>query len=131
VAAFNRLKNLVVCAQQKIAKASDLDLASWWATLGASQVAEIRFETTQTLLKERNLDIVTRNFLRYKPAVAYLVELESRIGLQKDQNYAAFGKFSREVYVNAWKRLLHQSGDVGMDPATFDALVDFVCAGEI
>jgi hypothetical protein len=130
VADFNRLKNLVVCAQQKIAKASDLELASWLTTLGTSQVTEIRYETAQALLKERNLDIVTRNFLRYKPAVIYIVELESRIGLQRDQNYTAFGKFPREVYVSAWKRLLPQTDEVGMDHTTFDALVDFVCAGE-
>lgn len=130
VADFNRLKNLVVCAQQKMAKASDLELASWLSMLGTSQVTELRYETAQALLKERNLDIVTKNFLRYKPAVIYLVEPESRIGLQKNQNYTAFGKFPREVYVTAWKRLLLQSGEVGMDPTTFDALVDFVCTGE-
>jgi len=113
-----------------MAKASDLELASWLAMLGTSQVTEIRYETAQALLKERNLDIVTRNFLRYKPAVIYLVEPESRIGLQKDQNYTAFGKFPREVYVTAWKRLLLQAGEVGMDPTTFDTLVDFVCTGE-
>lgn len=126
VADFNRLKNLVVCAQQKIAKASDLELPSWLTTLGTSPDTESRYQITEALLKEKNIDIVTRNFLRHKEAVIYLVEPESPIGLQKDQNYTAFGKFPREVYATAWKR----TGEVGMDATTFDALVDFVCTGE-
>ena len=115
-----------------MAKASDLELASWLTKLGlgTSQSTEIRYEIAQALLKERNLDIVTKNFLRNEPAVIYIVELESRIGLQRDQNYTAFGKFPCEVYVTAWNRLQALSTEIGMDKTTFEALVDFVCAGE-
>lgn len=99
--------------------------------LGPSLVTRERHNKALELLGNRRFDGVATSLFQCEPAMAYVVEYNSRLGIQRNQDYTVFGWFSREVYFQAWNLLSKVGDETGrIEPVAFHALLDFVCSEE-
>ena len=127
----NKLRNLVACAQQKVATIVNLKSANWWMALGPSQVTHDRIEKALALVGNRRVDGIATALFQCQPAMNYVVEYHSRLESERNQDYTVFGPFSRDVYSQAWSALNKIGDERGrIEPIAFNALIEFVCSEE-